>query len=58
MKIIVVGDGKVGRSIVEHICKEGHEVIIIDKKKTLRCEFKVGFIDKSFFKVKWNNCNI
>lgn len=33
MKIIVIGDGKVGRSIVEHICKEGHEVTIIDKKK-------------------------
>lgn len=31
MKIIVVGDGKVGRTIVEHICKEGHEVTIIDK---------------------------
>ena len=31
MKIIVIGDGKVGRSIVEHICKEGHEVTIIDK---------------------------
>ena len=32
MKIIVIGDGKVGRTIVEHICKEGHEVTIIDKK--------------------------
>ena len=31
MKIIVIGDGKVGRTIVEHICKEGHEVTIIDK---------------------------
>ena len=31
MKIVVIGDGKVGRTIVEHICKEGHEVTIIDK---------------------------
>ena len=31
MKIIVIGDGKVGRTIVEHTSKEGHEVTIIDK---------------------------
>ena len=31
MKIIVIGDGKVGRTIVEHLCTEGHEVTIIDK---------------------------
>lgn len=31
MKIVVIGDGKVGRTIVEHTSKEGHEVIIIDK---------------------------
>lgn len=31
MKIVVIGDGKVGRTIVEHTAKEGHEVIIIDK---------------------------
>lgn len=30
MRIVVIGDGKVGRTIVEHLCKEGHEVIIID----------------------------
>ena len=30
MKVIVVGDGKVGRTIVGHICNEGHEVIVID----------------------------
>ena len=30
MRIIVIGDGKVGRTIVEHICQEGHEVIVID----------------------------
>ena len=30
MKVIVIGDGKVGKAIVEHTCQEGHEVIIID----------------------------
>ena len=30
MKIIVIGSGKVGRTIIEHICKEGHQVIVID----------------------------
>ncbi len=31
MKIVVIGDGKVGCTIVEHTCKEGHEVVVIDK---------------------------
>ena len=31
MRIIVIGDGKVGRAIIEHICQEGHEVVVIDK---------------------------
>ncbi len=30
MKVIVIGNGKVGRTIVEHICQEGHEVVVID----------------------------
>ena len=30
MRIIVIGDGKVGRTIVEHICEEGHEVVVVD----------------------------
>jgi len=30
MKIIVIGLGKVGKTIVKHICQEGHEVICID----------------------------
>ena len=30
MKVVVIGNGKVGRSIVEHICEEGHEVVVID----------------------------
>lgn len=31
MKIVVIGDGKVGRAIITHTSKEGHEVIVIDK---------------------------
>ncbi len=31
MKIVVIGDGKIGRTIVEHASKEGHKVIVIDK---------------------------
>lgn len=30
MKVIVIGDGKVGRTIVEHVCQEGHEVVVVD----------------------------
>ena len=32
MKIIVIGDGKVGRTIIDHACQEGHEIVIVDKK--------------------------
>ena len=31
MKIVVIGDGKVGKTIVSHVSKENHEVTIIDK---------------------------
>ena len=31
MRIVVIGDGKVGRATVEHASQEGHEIIIIDK---------------------------
>lgn len=31
MKIVVIGDGKVGRTIIEHMSREGHEVTVIDK---------------------------
>lgn len=33
MRVIVIGAGKVGHSIVENICQEGHQVIVIDKKE-------------------------
>ena len=35
MRIVVIGDGKVGRSIVEHVSKEEHEIIIIDNNPTV-----------------------
>lgn len=31
MNIVIVGDGKVGSALTEHISKEGHNVVIIDK---------------------------
>ncbi len=30
MKIVVIGNGKVGHTIIQHICNEGHSVIVID----------------------------
>ncbi len=30
MKIVVIGNGKVGHTIIQHICNEGHDVIVID----------------------------
>lgn len=30
MRIVVIGDGKVGRTIIEYMSREGHEVIVID----------------------------
>ncbi len=30
VKIVVIGNGKVGHTIIEHICSEGHDVIVID----------------------------
>ena len=34
MKVIVIGNGKVGKTIVEHTLQEGHEVIVVDKNPT------------------------
>ena len=31
MKIVVIGDGKVGRTIIEHMSREGHEIVVVDK---------------------------
>lgn len=31
MRIVIVGNGKVGQTITEHLSKEGHDIIVIDK---------------------------
>ncbi len=31
MKIIIVGNGKVGATLVEHLSKEGHDIVVVDK---------------------------
>ena len=31
MKVIVIGDGKVGYTLTEQLSKEGHDVVVIDK---------------------------
>lgn len=35
MKIIIVGDGKVGAALVEHLSQEGHDIIVIDKNQKI-----------------------
>ena len=31
MRIVVIGDGKVGRTIIQHVSQEGHQVVVVDK---------------------------
>ena len=31
MRIVVIGDGKVGNAIIRHVSREGHQVIVVDK---------------------------
>ena len=31
MNIVIVGDGKVGAALTEHLSTEGHDVVVIDK---------------------------
>jgi len=33
MQILVIGDGKVGHTLVEHLAREGHDVVIIDNNE-------------------------
>ena len=35
MRIIIVGDGKVGSILTSQLSKEGHEVIVIDKRSSV-----------------------
>ena len=32
MRVLVIGDGKVGHTLVEHLTREGHDVVIVDNK--------------------------
>ena len=32
LNILVIGCGKVGRTLVDHLCQEGHDITVIDKK--------------------------
>ena len=31
MNIVIVGDGKVGATLVEHLSQEGHDIVVIDR---------------------------
>ena len=31
MRILVVGDGKVGHTLAEHLAREEHDVVIVDR---------------------------
>ncbi len=35
MKIVVVGAGKVGKAIIEHVSREGHQVIVVDNDSNI-----------------------
>ena len=35
MKIVIVGDGKVGSTLTQYLSKEGHDIVIIDKNTKL-----------------------
>ena len=33
MKVVIVGDGKVGYALTEELAREGHDVVVIDSKR-------------------------
>lgn len=35
MKIVIVGDGKVGSALTEQLLREGHDIVVIDSNKTV-----------------------
>lgn len=35
MKIVIVGDGKVGAALTEELSKEGHDIVVIDKNSNV-----------------------
>ena len=44
LSIIIVGCGKVGLTLVEQLCREGHDITVIDKKREL-VEYITGTYD-------------
>lgn len=34
MKIIIIGDGKLGSTLTEHLSSEGHDVTVIDHRSS------------------------
>lgn len=35
MNIVIVGDGKVGATLVEHLSNEGHDIVVIDRNQKI-----------------------
>ena len=35
MKIVIVGDGKVGYTLTEQLSEEGHDIVLIDSNRTV-----------------------
>ena len=35
MRILVVGDGKVGHTLAEQLTREGHDVVVTDNNETV-----------------------
>ena len=35
MRIVVIGDGKVGNAIIQHVSREGHQVVVVDKNPSV-----------------------
>ena len=34
MRIVIVGDGKIGSALAEQLSREGHEITIVDRSET------------------------
>ena len=34
MRIVIVGDGKIGSALAEQLSREGHEITIVDRSGT------------------------
>lgn len=35
MKIVIVGDGKVGYTLTKRLSQEGHDIVVIDNKRSV-----------------------